>query len=191
MNLYVTFFHIFQTSHHIVLKYCEGISRSEQQREIRNQYHVLFNYITWIWISNLFSSYFQKRYRTKQYLTYIRSNRKRLLIWCLILILFFLQPKLPRIHNGSIHQSRQKFYIFFIAKNYKKNVEGLQLWKHDQDPFAFLWIPIRSILSVPAATSTLESKLTVASIILNKRRTSLQPDKIEKPISARSVEKYS
>ncbi|CAF1294249.1 unnamed protein product [Rotaria sordida] len=81
-------------------------------------------------------------------------------------------------------------YLSFKFDKDKETTEALQFWKDQQHQFPFLSKYARSILSIPATTTNVEREFSTAGWILNERRTSLQPDKLENILLVRSAEKY-
>ena len=81
-------------------------------------------------------------------------------------------------------------YLLFQFDKEKETIEPLQFWHDHQHQFPFLAKLARSILSIPATTTNVEREFSTAGWILNERRTSLQPDKLENILLVRSAEKY-
>ena len=95
-------------------------------------------------------------------------------------------------YNYNIRKNDElDYYLLCEFDHNKQTTEPLAFWKMYREQFSLLSKVARSILSIPATIANAERKFSSAGWTLNERRTSLQPDKLENILLARSTEKHS
>jgi hypothetical protein len=92
-------------------------------------------------------------------------------------------------HDLRKNDELDRYLLLQLDKN-KEAIEALEFWEQQQRQYPFLSRYARCIFSIPATTTNVEREFSTAGFILNERRTSLQPDKLENILLVRSAEKH-
>ncbi|CAF1565658.1 unnamed protein product [Adineta steineri] len=80
-------------------------------------------------------------------------------------------------------------YLNFEFNKSKVNCIPLMFWKEHQDKFPYLSRYAKSIHSVPATSASVKRQFSGAGLVINERRTNINPEQLENILLIRSMQK--
>jgi hypothetical protein len=80
-------------------------------------------------------------------------------------------------------------YLAMVIDNKYKTSNPLPFWEYYQDQFPYLAKLARRLYSIPATSAGVERQFSAAGVLVNERRSSLNPDTVEDVLFVRSMQK--
>jgi hypothetical protein len=108
----------------------------------------------------------------------------------------FIDPddSCDEIFSSSSSSTSQRFdelekYLKMIIDDKFKKPDPLPFWQYHEDKLPYLAKLARRLYSVPATSAGVERQFSAAGLLVNERRSSLNPDTVENVMLVRSVQK--
>ena len=95
------------------------------------------------------------------------------------------------LNASSTNQSSDELdkYLKMSIDDQFKLPNPLPFWKHHQEKFPYLSKLARRLFSIPATSAGVERQFSAGGLLINERRSLLNPDTVEDVLFVRSVEK--